>query len=262
MALAVNYSLPLEELILAGAVQVDKLKCPEWKGIVVRALKTRPVYIHAEIALGNGSVRKLDFAHLREMLESVNNPYVNTHLGAPAHADGKPSITDEELLVRWQQDLALLREQLPGYQVICENLPGMPYLPELEQAANPDLIHQFLTENDCGLLLDISHARMTSFYCGYDWMDYIRRLPMERLQELHVTGIKDYRGIRTDHFELVGEDWDVARWAADQIKTGQWQKPVIVAFEYGGVGEVFRWRCDERHLRDQVPLLYELFHAV
>ena len=54
-------------------------------------------------------------------------------------------------------------------------------------------------------------------------------------------------------------DWQPTAWAAGQIRSGAWKKPRMVAFEYGGVGDVFRWRTDGRYLLEQVPKLQKLF---
>jgi hypothetical protein len=56
------------------------------------------------------------------------------------------------------------------------------------------------------------------------------------------------------------KDWEVLDWALKNIKDGKWRKPKIVAFEYGGVGEVFAWRTNIDILQTQVPLLYRMVH--
>jgi len=76
---------------------------------------------------------------------------------------------------------------------------------------------------------------------------------------LHITGIREYANFPTDHFQLQPQDWTTVNWAAEKIETGAWQRPAIVAFEYGGIGDVFCWRTDPSALREQVPALYQIF---
>jgi hypothetical protein len=89
--------------------------------------------------------------------------------------------------------------------------------------------------------------------------DYIDRLPMERLRELHLTGLRRYHGLITDHFELGDPDWQAAEWALQQILSGEWRQPEIIALEYGGVGDVFGWRTQSEALLAQVPRLHAMF---
>jgi hypothetical protein len=110
------------------------------------------------------------------------------------------------------------------------------------------------------LLLDLAHARITADTLSMNVKDYIQSLPLDRLAEMHVTGVKRYAGVLTDHFGLSTEDWDLFDWAIQNIHHGNWRQPEIVAFEYGGAGNVFIWRTDNRILQEQVPRLYEAVH--
>ncbi len=57
---------------------------------------------------------------------------------------------------------------------------------------------------------------------------------------------------------LTEEDWDLASWVMQRIKSGDWGKPWVVALEYGGVGPAFEWRSDKEVLAKQIPILYDL----
>ncbi|MBP7213832.1 MAG: DUF692 family protein [Anaerolineaceae bacterium] len=259
MKFAVNYSTPIAKMIEQGEVKVDLLKCPEWDGIVNAARKVAPAYIHFEISLGTHKVQGLNYDLIRRMLETTETPYLNTHL---SNHRSRSTATEENrkiTLKEWREDLEFLRGKLPDVKIIAENLPWHEFMPELEIACNPSLISEFIEENDLGLLLDLSHARISSEMMGMDYRDYIARLPVDRLAELHITGIREYNGYLTDHFEMQADDWAVAEWAKAQIDAGNWRRPEIVAFEYGGVGNVFCWRTEPEAIRSQVPRLYEIF---
>ena len=255
MKLAVNYSTALHRLIEAKKVRVDLLKCLEWDGLVQPALCIGQVYIHFEIDLGTNKVRCLNFDLIERMLELTGTKFINTHLSNSA----QHSSQSKEILTNWEADLKYLRKQFPGIPFIAENLPWHSSLPQLKLASDPELISQFILNNDIGLLLDLSHAQISASMMGVDFHDYVSRLPLYRLDELHITGIREYNGYMTDHFELQKHDWPIAEWAANQIRSRAWKEPEIVAFEYGGVGDVFCWRTEENVLLEQVPRLYKLF---
>lgn len=259
MKFAVNYSTPLRDLIRQGVVKVDLLKCPEWNGIVNAAKPCGPVYIHFEISVGACNIQRLNFALIGQLLRETHTPHLNIHLSNhPALEEDSPEHRNK-MINNWKDDITYLRDQLPGVKIIAENLPWHEFLPQLRIAADPDLISNVIEDCDLGLLLDLSHAQISAQAFGMDYKDYISRLPFHRLAELHITGIREYASFPTDHFELQPQDWSMVEWAAEQIHTGSWQEPEIVAFEYGGIGDVFCWRTQPLALKEQVPLLYQIF---
>lgn len=259
MRFAVNYSVPMAKLLLEGALSCDLLKCPEWEGIVAAARPLRPVHVHFEIVVGNGGFEHLDFGLIREMLASTETPHLNCHLLSRPELDPSNRADRKALLEGWLADMTYLKSQVPGCPLVAENLPYIPGFYGGEAGASPEIIAQALREADAGLLFDLSHARICCHYLGLDIKEYTASLPMDKLAELHITGLRFYSGYLSDHFELRDEDWEAVEWARAQIRAGVWREPEVAAFEYGGVGEVFGWRTQEWVLREQVPRLAELF---
>ena len=259
MRFAVNYSTKAGELVRAGKLDCDLFKCPEWDGLLKAATAIKPVYLHLDISLGRDQVQNLDFDKLRKMLDETGTPHVNCHLaGTPDMKIG--SKTDRvKLLKQWIKEIEVLKQVFVGYPIISENLPFEPPIPEFHLSSDPELISKAIVETDTGLLLDISHARISADTLGIDYQSYIERLPLDRIHEVHITGVRRYHGFLEDHFEMQPEDWPSTAWAAEQIRVGAWREPEIVAFEYGGVGERFSWRTDSKALEEQVPRLYALF---
>jgi len=259
MRFAVNYSTKLAELVMAGKVDFDLFKCPEWEGLLKAATPIKPVYLHLDITVGRDRVQRLDYEKLRRMLAETNTPHVNCHLSGSADLKIGNKTDRLTLLKRWIDEINLLKREFPGYTVISENLPFEPPIPEYHLAGDPKLITEAILETDTGLLLDISHARISADTLGVDYREYIEGLPLERLHEIHITGLRTYHGYLADHFEMQEGDWSSAEWAANQIAVGTWREPEIVAFEYGGVGEWFSWRTETWALEEQVPRLNKLF---
>jgi uncharacterized protein len=118
-------------------------------------------------------------------------------------------------------------------------------------------------ESGCGLLLDLSHARIAALQLGVDERDYINSLPVDRLRELHITGLRftDEDGWY-DHSPMRAEDWVATQWAIEQIQAGHWAHPWAVALEYGGIGAFFKERSRNDVLAVDIPRLYELIGTV
>jgi len=114
---------------------------------------------------------------------------------------------------------------------------------------------------------------------GADIYDYIGGLPTGKIHEVHVTGIhrfegrwidvaqeagfdphliEQYMGRLVDHLPMTDKDWTFLAWALEQIKNGNWGKPWVVTFEYGGIGGPFASITDIDVLRTQVPRLVKM----
>jgi len=259
MRFAVNYSVPMQKLLRESAVDCDLLKCPEWEGVVSAARPLRPVHVHFEISVGNGGFDHLDFSLIRAMLASTQTPHLNCHLMGRPDLDPSSPVDRRKQLKSWVSGMQYLKDKVPGVKLVVENLPYIADFYGSTIGSSPDVIARAIVEADAGLLLDLSHARISCHYLGMDLKDYVARLPMERLAELHITGLQNYCGYLNDHFAMRPEDWEAAEWARARIRAGVWREPEVAAFEYGGVGDVFAWRTEERVLRQQVPRLAELF---
>ncbi|MEA4811838.1 MAG: DUF692 family protein [Anaerolineaceae bacterium] len=259
MRFAVNYSVPLENLILAGTLKPDLIKCPEWGNILHFGLSLGSCYVHNEIALGTHTLQHLDFEKIKKFLQLTQTPHLNCHLsGSFPNYCNTPAQRRQQMDL-WMRDIELLRRKIPGWPIICENLPAMPTRTFWRVSLYPDLLSEFMKESETGLLLDLSHARISCMNYGMDYQTYIAALPVERLSELHITGVKLYGAYPEDHFEMQNEDWAPTIWAAQQIHHGEWHTPRMVAFEYGGVGDIFSWRTQGKYLQEQVPRLMEIF---
>ena len=183
MRFAVNYSTKLAELVMAGKVDFDLFKCPEWEGCSRLLHQSKPVYLHLDITIGRDRVQRLDYAKLRRMLAETNTPHVNCHLSGSA--DLKIGNKTDRLHVakRWIDESTCSNENSGLYRHL-ENLPFEPPIPEYHLASDPKLITEAILETDTGLLLDISHARISADTLGVDYREYIESPPLERLHEI------------------------------------------------------------------------------
>ena len=263
MKLAVNYSRELQSLHDSGQVKFDIYKCPDWQDMIETASKTKPVYVHFPLCAGDGSLRETDWTMIDQIRQATQTPFINLHLCAPKDLNPGDHPRVQQTICNAVDDVQMLVNRYGKDTVIIENMPvlssGTDYLIPM---AHTSVINQVVTETGCQFLFDIAHARLTTMNLGWDWLTYIRNLPLERLREFHITGIgpQPSDGILVDHLELDNSDWKNLSWCFDRIRSGEWSEPALVSFEYGGIGEIFRWRTETRVLLEQVPRLYALVH--
>lgn len=272
MKLAVNYSPQADALLDSGQIEFEVYKCPDWADMIADAYQRRPVYVHFPLKAGRNQTVHIDWRQIEGWLKTTDTPYVNMHLAPhafdfdhmsldttdPAHAE----LLREAML----EDIDRVAREFGKDRVILENVPWDPdpkyAIPR--PAIDPDFIHRIVDESDCGLLLDIAHASIAAKYLGMDERDYISRLPVDRIRELHITGLKftGERRLWEDHFPMTDPDWALTEWVMQHIHSGNWGQPWAIALEYGGSGPLFAWRSEPRVLANDVPRLYTLAHAI
>jgi len=193
----------------------------------------------------------------------------------------------ERVLEATIRDTEAVVRRFGADKVIVENIPGGRRDNHLQLCAMSEFINGVVDATGCGLLLDISHARLSAHQMGWDVKPYINSLPVHRLRELHITGVQEIddrwlvwmreliaqglyaphsdaelealRGEWVDHVPLIDWDWPVMEWAAEMLQNGRWATPWVVSLEYGGVGGLFEAVTETAVLTEQVPRLYEIF---
>jgi uncharacterized protein len=290
---AVNYSAAVADLVDRGEAQVDLYKCPAWPELLDHIDGAGPLYVHFPLRAGGGTGTPIDtetdaapdWDAYAAMLAQTGTPWVSAHMGpqpadhpelaAAAWATQVDVVT--EALVR---DMDALVARFGAARVVGENIfeyHGM----HLRAAVMPEVLTTVVETTGCGLLLDLSHARLAARDLGVDAKAYVEALPVGALREVHVTGIQvfgerwvrlaeaggvpqatidGWRGTWIDHLPMTEEDWDFLDWALGRIRAGAWRTPEIVAFEYGGVGPTFEAMTVREELAAQVPRLYGMVH--
>jgi uncharacterized protein len=293
---AVNYSEATADLLRRGLINFDYFKCPAWPDLIATAGALRPVNVHFPLLVGYGIGGALDgetgeapdWGRIEAFLAQMGTPLVNVHMVAPPTAyPGLPLDTDDPahrdlITERLIADVVEVVRRCGAERVIAENNP--PNADEcLRPAYLPDVISSVVCETGCGLLLDLAHVRLAAGALGMDVRQYAEALPVERIREIHVTGVQrvegrwlermQQKGVAPadmqrlagrliDHLPMTDEDWSLCEWAMGRIRSGAWRKPWIVTFEYGGVGPLWEAVTDADVLRAQAPRLNALVAGV
>lgn len=292
MKFALNYSPQAVQLYQSGQIQVDLFKCPAWPDLISEAMDVGLVYVHFPLRVGDGAGNAINvetnrpavWQPIERILLQTGTRYVNLHLHPPHSpnilpdgGDGIPaSIETTQRLIR---DVEAVVKHFGAHRVIVENGYNMDRYP-LRPAYFPEVISEVVDTTGCGLLFDLSHARMASERLDIPVKEYVAKLPLHATREVHITGIQyagaywvermekegvtptlieNCSGRRMDHLPLIAEDWGIMDWASSAIRAGEWGTPEIIALECGGVGPFWQATSDGDALAAQVPRLYTLF---
>ena len=262
MKFAVKYSHTLIQLVKEGSVNIDLIKCPDWEGMIKQAQPYGEITVHFDLKAGLGNTFDVDFSRIKAIQEQTRTPHVNTHLVAPKNLDTDIPNEVQKINKLWREEIQIMTDHLGESSVTLEHFPYTLNTPHLLPAVESKNFSKVILDTNCRFLLDLAHASITADSLSMNVKDYIRSLPLDRLVEMHITGIKLYGGVLTDHFPLQERDLKLFTWALEQIQKGYWRKPEIIAFEYGGVGNSFFWRTDNKILETQVPMLYEMVQSL
>ncbi len=286
---AINYSREAADLLQAGRIQLDYFKCPAMPELVAEARKLRPTYVHFGLAAGKGigtaqdywTGQPPDWRQIEALIAQSDTRYINLHL-APNPSD-YPELTGEtsdpshvnRLAEQAIRDVRDVVGRFGAGRVIVENEGAVAQF--LRPAIMPAFIDRVVRETGCGLLLDVSHARLAARLLGMDAHEYLRGLPLAKMVEIHFTGIQRFDdgwidvvrkagldeetiqlfgGKLMDHLPMTDADWDCLAWSMHQIRSGHWGNPWIIASEYGGVGWFFGATTNAEVLAEQTPRLY------
>jgi uncharacterized protein (UPF0276 family) len=270
MKFGLNYSPEAARLLDGRQIAFDVYKCPDWPDLIAAAQRQRPAYVHFPMLAGRNDIEETGWDKIAALLDQTDTPYVNTHL-APRVSDfaGVPLDTidpahTDMLVVAMKRDIQPLIERFGQERVIAENAMWDTEWEIPRPVLEPQVMAKVVEETGVGFLLDLAHARVTALHLRLDVRDYIERLPLRQLRELHITGTR-YE-IETerwnDHFPMTEPDWALAEWALEQIHQGHWPEPWIVSLEYGGVGPAFEWRSKAEVIARDVPRLAALVQGV
>lgn len=264
MRLAVNWSPAAEKLVLEGKIDVDLWKCSDWPELVGPALKTRPAYVHFPIH--TSADFNVDWAKVRGWMDITGTKNVNMHLVATRKDfpdipfDSRDPAHRERVITMMVDCIERAGKEMGIERIVCENLPSARADDEehpwpIFAAIDPLTVREAILRSGARLLLDLDHARNAADLLGMDAKEYVEILPVDRIGELHMSGVQQQGDRLEDHMGLSAECWTYVDWAIGEMHAGRWATPDICAFEYGGIGPVFRDRCNPAVLEAQVPRL-------
>jgi uncharacterized protein (UPF0276 family) len=110
--------------------------------------------------------------------------------------------------------------------ILLENQDPLPF-PGCEFEVEPERLAGILQATGCSLLLDVAHARVAAEALCMAPHAYLEHLPLDRVQQLHVSGPRRRGGRLVDaHQPLEEEDYDLLGWLLERTH------PAVVTLEY------------------------------
>lgn len=269
--LAANCSPQLLELLAArpdivDAVKVSEFFDPAYVQVCQELSRTKPLILHGvaqhtkdarQPSPGSpGFADSLDGDLLRIALEVCRPAYISVHLEHHAETHLAPEV----FLGRLVSDIALLRD-MTGLPVHLENthfnFPRPGRVENARYACDPAFIQEALQATGSGLLLDIAHAEAAAWHRGERALDYIRRLPLERVDEVHVNSPAMVGGeLRDRHVEMTEESYGLLHAVLEESSVK------IVSLEYSGFGHIFEGRDSKETLQRQLERLRGILLSV
>jgi uncharacterized protein len=141
--------------------------------------------------------------------------------------------------------------------IVVEHIPEYEALAAL--GCYPALLCRLVRETGVGLLLDISHARLSARHYGCSTEEYIDRLPLDQLKLIHTTGIgQDSDGSWVDHRPMDDHDYAVLSSLLQGAHLGRYPLPAAVQHEYGGISGFLRRHSSAEVLKREVTSLSRL----
>lgn len=179
-----------------------------------------PVILHG-IGLSLGSAEGLDPArvrHVARVVEAVKPPWFSEHI-AFTRAGGveighlTPLPFTPEAVATVAANVQELRAALPGLPLLLENI-AYPFPLPGAAMTEAELVRAILEETGAGLLLDLENVHANALNHGYDPVEYLESLPLERVVEVHLAGglWKEGQYMDTHTRSVPEESWKLLEW--------------------------------------------------
>lgn len=165
----------------------------------------------------------------RRLLDAMGCPWLSTGIGASAEPQAHRHGPYREANSEDVQPREVVIDNILRHGRRLQTWAGMPLLLEnfnyhptgaYEYICEPTLITHVLDALDCGMLLDLGHARISAHNMA-DWHGdtaaYLAALPLERVREIHFNRPGWQRGQRVDlHQPVCVDDLTWLRWVMER----------------------------------------------
>ncbi len=232
--IGIEVSRPLLALLAANAIDIDFVKVDgDWAmDLFHQALAYRPVLIHDVSSTFwlnyDDPFKGTDLRSVSKMLGMARPPWFSTGIGASAQPQGHTSpnwrgASPEALQSRELVAENILRNAARLQKTILGNMPllleNYNYHPTnaYEYVCEPPFFGELIRTIDCGVLLDLAHARISANNMGWESPQrYLEALPLDRVREIHLSHptLRDGQMIDT-HLPIDSSDVELLAWTLD-----------------------------------------------
>ncbi len=182
-------------------------------------LKRHFTLIPHGINLSLGSAEGIDELYLERLarlIETIEPPYFSEHIcftkaGGISIGHLSPLPFTREAVDVISRNIETVRTKI-SVPLILENITYMMRFPDTEMN-EADFVSKIVLENDCGLLLDVTNLYINSVNQKYDWREYLEKLPLERVVQIHFVGGHKHKELLIDSHshKTPDEIWEVTK---------------------------------------------------
>jgi uncharacterized protein (UPF0276 family) len=257
--LGCNYSPGLISLLDQQKITLDWIKLSR-KDTVRKEISIcsnyLPMLLHTLPHASMLNIEQINFDELNKEIRDCKSPHVALHLLAMKQDwENREQVSDEEVVERMLNGVMTWKKNL-DVDLLIENVPFYDFRGTLRCATDPEVITAICNQADVGLLLDLAHLRVAAHNRKEDVEQYLMRMPLERVQEIHVCGPADdpvNEGyLKDSHLEMKDVDYELL------VKALNGTTPKIVTLEYGGTGPKFEVRSDITAIERQINKLNDI----
>jgi len=193
-------------------------------GVLERVRRDFPVALHG-VSLSIGSSDPLNreyLSQLSELAKRIEPAVISDHLCWGSHGgryvhDLLPLPFTAEALEHVVRRVESVQETL-GRQILLENVSS--YLTYQESTFTEwDFLAEVARRADCGILLDINNIYVSAKNHGFDPIDYLTAMPVDRVGQYHLAGHSDHGDylLDTHDHSVSGEVWALYRQAVERF---------------------------------------------
>lgn len=195
-----------------------------------------PITFHC-VGMSLGGTDPLDMEYLRgvkTLIERYQPSLVSDHLCFSQHAqhnyhDLLPLPYNEETLQHFSERITQVQDIL-GIRILVENVSS--YLTyQSSTISEAEFIAELLSRTDCDLLLDINNVYVNAVNHGFSASDYLQKIPMQRVREIHLAGYED-----RDTYLLDAHN--------NRVSAPVWELYEQVISEYQNIPTLIEWDND------------------
>ena len=155
-----------------------------------------PITFHC-VGMSLGGTDPVDVEYLRgikTLIERYQPSLVSDHLCFSQHGqhnyhDLLPLPYNEETLHHFQKRITQIQDILET-RILVENVSS--YLTyRASTLSEAEFISELLSLTDCDLLLDINNIYINAVNHGFSASEYLSKIPMQRVREIHLAGYED-----------------------------------------------------------------------
>lgn len=260
MEYACNFSKELLELLKGDEHLCDYIKIGDFgdtRKYMEEAFSLKPLLIHGFGWFERGGMPNtdiMDFDYMTSRLSGFKTPVLGMH----GIAFKKDIIESENTFRHMVSIFKEIDSKIPC-ELIIENMDythAYTYETTIKETVMPDYITELVHETGLNMLLDTSHAFVSSYQLGMDIYEYLEQLPLEKVREIHFSGsfFDKTKGFLDVHGIMRDDDYEVARFLATHPKVVNSSCLKIVTLEYGNVNS-----ADKEAIILQMKNLKEIF---